>query len=124
MSAFATAGALIVLAVGAMPWPSLPGWMQTLPPLAFFVLVGVLFDVDGRSTSSLAPLALLPVLWLAWYGTRGQLLGGILGAVAFAVPRRTSNLECDAPHRDTLARPARRLPYSATRSEGPTSDGE
>ena len=74
--------AILVLAIGAVPWRRLPGWTQTVPPLAFFLLVAVLIDADGGSSSSFAPLALLPVLWLALYGTRGQLLAGILGAVA------------------------------------------
>ena len=79
--------AVLVLAIGAVPWRRLPGWTQTIPPLAFFVLVAVLIDADGGSSSSFAPLALLPVLWLALYGTREQLLAGILGAFAvFLVP--------------------------------------
>ena len=79
--------AVLVLAIGAVPWRRLPGWTQTVPPLAFFVLVAVLIDADGGSSSSFAPLALLPVLWLALYGTREQLLAGILGAFAvFLVP--------------------------------------
>ena len=83
----AAVSAVIVLAVGAVPWRILPDWAQALPPLAFFLLVAVLIDVDGGSGSSFAPLALVPVIWLALYGTRGQLLVGILGAVAlFLVP--------------------------------------
>ena len=83
----AAVSAVIVLAVGALPWRILPSWTQTFPPLAFFVLVAVLIDVDGGSGSSFAPLALVPVIWLALYGTRGQLLFGILGAIAvFLVP--------------------------------------
>ena len=83
----AAVASMLVLAVGAVPWRALPGWTQTLPPLAFFVLVAVLVDVDGGSGSSFAPLTLLPVLWLALYGTRGQLLAGILGAISvFLVP--------------------------------------
>ena len=78
----AAVAAMLVLAVGAIPWRRVPGWVQTFPPLAFFVLVAVLIDVDGGSGSSFTPLVLLPVLWLALYGTRGQLLAGILGAVA------------------------------------------
>lgn len=79
--------AVLVLAIGAVPWRRLPEWTQTVPPLAFFVLVAVLIDADGGSSSSFAPLALLPVLWLALYGTREQLLVGILGAFAvFLVP--------------------------------------
>ena len=83
----AAVSAVIVLAVGALPWRILPSWTQALPPLAFFLLVAVLIDVDGGSGSSFAPLALVPVIWLALYGTRGQLLVGILGAIAlFLVP--------------------------------------
>jgi diguanylate cyclase (GGDEF)-like protein len=83
----AAVSAVIVLAVGALPWRILPSWTQTFPPLAFFVLVAVLIDVDGGSSSSFAPLALVPVMWLALYGTRGQMLVGILGAIAvFLVP--------------------------------------
>ena len=78
----AAVAAMLVLAVGAIPWRRMPGWVQTLPPLAFFVLVAVLIDVDGGASSSFSPLVLVPVLWLALYGTRGQLLAGILGAVA------------------------------------------
>jgi hypothetical protein len=40
-----------LLAVGALPWRILPSWTQTFPPLAFFVLVAVLIDVDGGSGS-------------------------------------------------------------------------
>jgi diguanylate cyclase (GGDEF)-like protein len=78
----AAVAAMLVLAVGAIPWRRMPGWVQTLPPLAFFLLVAVLIDVDGGSASAFTPLVLLPVLWLALYGTRLQLLAGILGAVA------------------------------------------
>ena len=83
----ATVASMLVLAVGAIPWRRMPGWVQTLPPLTFFVLVALLIDVDGGSGSSFSPLVLLPVLWLALYGTREQLLAGILGGVAvFIVP--------------------------------------
>jgi diguanylate cyclase (GGDEF)-like protein len=83
----ATVASMLVLAVGAIPWRRMPGWVQTLPPLAFFVLVALLIDVDGGSGSAFSPLVLLPVLWLALYGTREQLLAGILGGVAvFIVP--------------------------------------
>jgi diguanylate cyclase (GGDEF)-like protein len=74
--------AMLVLAVGAIPWRWLPGWTQVFPPLAFFLLVAVLIDVDGGSSSSFSPLVLLPVIWMALYGTRVQLLVGILAAVA------------------------------------------
>ncbi len=83
----AAVASMLVLAVGAIPWRRMPGWVQTFPPLAFFVLVALLIDADGGSGSSFSPLVLLPVLWLAHYGTRGQLLAGILGGVAvFIVP--------------------------------------
>ena len=46
----AAVAAMLVLAVGAIPWRRMPEWVQTLPPLAFFVLVAVLIDVDGGSS--------------------------------------------------------------------------
>jgi diguanylate cyclase (GGDEF)-like protein len=83
----AAVASVLVFAVGAIPWRRMPSWVQTFPPLAFFVLVALLIDVDGGSGSSFSSLVLLPVLWLAHYGTREQVLAGILGGVAvFVVP--------------------------------------
>jgi diguanylate cyclase (GGDEF)-like protein len=73
--------ALIVLTCVYAPWHRLPHYAQAVPPLAYFVVVALLRDAEGGVTGY-APLAMLPVFWLALYGTRTELGIGIAGVVA------------------------------------------
>src|SRR5664279_6002655 len=43
---------------------------QVAPPLIFFIVIAVARDGTGGSDSWLAPLIVLPVLWVALYGSR------------------------------------------------------
>lgn len=85
-----TAAALnvvLVFVVLALPWSRLPRTAELLPPLLYMVVVALLRDSLGGAQSAYATLLILPVLWLAMYGTRVQLGIGVLGvAVLLAVP--------------------------------------
>jgi diguanylate cyclase (GGDEF)-like protein len=89
-TALAAAGALsaaIALAAAFVPWRRLPPWAEALPPLAYLGVVALLRDAGGGAGSGHEALALLPVLWLALYGTPGQLAVAVAGVAAvFAVP--------------------------------------
>jgi PAS domain S-box-containing protein len=58
-----------------------------LVPLAYFVVVALLRHSSQEASSGFVPLAMLPVVWLALFGSRGQLVVGLVGlAAAFLVP--------------------------------------
>jgi GGDEF domain-containing protein len=85
--AAAALNALIVVAVVVLPWARLPRFADVLPPLAYMIVVATLRDALGGSDSAYATLLILPVLWLALYGTRVQLAVAVLGVlVLLAVP--------------------------------------
>jgi diguanylate cyclase (GGDEF)-like protein len=72
----AAAAFLLVLAVAVacLPWAGLPAAAHAVPPLAIFLLVALLREGAGGSTSGYGALVLLPIIWLGLYGTRRQLL--------------------------------------------------
>src|SRR6266540_3044045 len=79
--------ALIVIATIGMPWQRLPHFAQMAPPFAFFVVIVLLREADGGGASAYPVLAMLPVFWLALYGTRRQLAVSIVGVAAiFLMP--------------------------------------
>jgi diguanylate cyclase (GGDEF)-like protein len=78
---------MIVLAAAYAPWGRLPRIAEIVPPLAFFVVIALLRESDGAGQSSYAVLALLPMFWLALYGTRRDLAVSIAGiAAVFLAP--------------------------------------
>ncbi|MET0425150.1 MAG: PAS domain S-box protein [Actinoplanes sp.] len=70
--------AITVCAVAA-PWSRWPAGVQAIPPLAFYLALALLRHATGGSISGLAPLAALPVVWLALYGTRGAVTAAATG---------------------------------------------
>jgi diguanylate cyclase (GGDEF)-like protein len=78
------AAALLTVLVAAsavgVPWARLPRWTHVLPALAYVVAVALLRDGASGSSAGVAPVVLLPVFWLALYGTRGH-LAVVLGEV-------------------------------------------
>lgn len=76
------------VAAFGLPWRRLGRWLPTVPALMYLLVVALLRDAAGGSASGLSPLVVLPVFWLALYGTRLQLLvttAGV-GAVFFVPP--------------------------------------
>jgi diguanylate cyclase (GGDEF)-like protein/PAS domain S-box-containing protein len=65
--------ALLIAAVIGLPWERLPAWTQSVPLLAYFVVVGLFRDAAEGSTSIFDPLVALPVVWFAVYGTGREL---------------------------------------------------
>jgi diguanylate cyclase (GGDEF)-like protein len=74
--------ALILLGALVTPWRLLPHFAQIVPPFAYFVVIALLRKADGGALSSYSELAMLPVFWLALYGTRRQLGVSIAGVAA------------------------------------------
>ncbi|MGA9746570.1 MAG: diguanylate cyclase [Nocardioides sp.] len=63
------------------------GLLDSVPALGAFPLIVVLRDATGGSSSGLVPLLLLPVLWLALYGTRRDLMASaFLVVLTFTLP--------------------------------------
>lgn len=83
----ATLTAVTVLATVFVPWNRLPGSFRVTPPLAFLVVAFLARESATGAESVYAQLVLLPVVWLAVYGSPRELVGGLLGvAVALVTP--------------------------------------
>ncbi|MGV8967660.1 MAG: GGDEF domain-containing protein [Cellulomonas sp.] len=80
---------MIVLLVSALglPWHRLPAWSEVSVPIGFFVVVALLRHARGGASSGYPPLVMLPLVWLAIYGTRAQLAAAVAAlAATFVVP--------------------------------------
>jgi diguanylate cyclase (GGDEF)-like protein/PAS domain S-box-containing protein len=79
-----------VLAVTSLGWMAvLPQrhWLLPVPMVALFAMLVVTREMSGGSSSGLAPLVMLPVLWVVLYGTRAQLwISGVCTALVFFAP--------------------------------------
>ncbi|HET8582426.1 MAG TPA: ATP-binding protein [Jatrophihabitans sp.] len=76
----------LVVATVAVPWQRLPLWCQASVPFGLLGVIALLRESTG-GVAGFAVLVMLPVLWLALYGTRGQLLTSILLCIlVFLVP--------------------------------------
>jgi PAS domain S-box-containing protein len=85
---YAAAGltALLIAGVVFVPWQWLPEWVQALVPFAFLGVIALLRESTGGS-AGFAVLVMLPVLWLALYGTAWQLVTAIvLSTLVFLAP--------------------------------------
>jgi diguanylate cyclase (GGDEF)-like protein len=70
-----------------LPWERLPTWTQAVPALLPFLMVALVRSSHESVTAAYTPVVLLPVIWFAFYGTRGQLLVSVLGLGAtLAIP--------------------------------------
>ena len=79
--AAALLSALIVVAAMYAPWQRLPQVAQVVPPMTYFVVIALLRDAENGA-SGYTPLAMLPLFWLALYGTRLQLGIAIAGVIS------------------------------------------
>jgi diguanylate cyclase (GGDEF)-like protein/PAS domain S-box-containing protein len=78
---------LIPILIGSVlwiPWRRLPTLLQLLPMMVGLTIIALLRDATGGSDSILSALILLPVIWVAFYGTRAEVLI-VLAAVALTL---------------------------------------
>src|SRR6188508_2500904 len=78
----AALSALILISALLVPWRLLPHFAQVVPPFAYFVVIALLREADGGASSAYSVLTMLPVFWLALYGTRRELAVSIAGVAA------------------------------------------
>jgi len=81
-SSLIAAAALNLVIIGlviALPWQKLPRSADMVPPLLYMVVVALLRDGLGGAISAYSTLLILPVLWFAMYGSRGDLAVGVTG---------------------------------------------
>ncbi len=78
----------VPLVVGLVtPWHRLPVWLEVVPPALYIAAVVSLRHAAGGGPSGYSALFLVPVLWLAMYGTRAQVLLALgLVTVALVAP--------------------------------------
>ena len=78
---------LILVAVLITPWRRLSPMATVLPPLAYLFVIALLREADGGGSSAYGALLMLPIFWLALYGSPQQLAIGFAGlAAVFVVP--------------------------------------
>jgi diguanylate cyclase (GGDEF)-like protein len=84
------AGVLLPISVAfaLLPrWERHPAWVQALPCLLPFVMIGLVRGFSESPIAAYSPVVLLPVFWFALYGTRPQLLISVIGVgITCAVP--------------------------------------
>jgi len=86
-AAAAAVAAVLGVVIFTAPWRRLPTFAQAVPPLAFFAVIGLLRAAEGGSTSAYGAFVLLPIFWLALYGTVRELTVGVFFTfLVFAVP--------------------------------------
>jgi diguanylate cyclase (GGDEF)-like protein len=73
---------LLFSAAVMAPWRQVPSWTRVLPAFVYLLAIGILRDAAGGAGSGLSSLMLLPVFWVALYGTRSQLIGVLVASAA------------------------------------------
>src|SRR5689334_7976268 len=78
----------ISVALALLPrWERHPAWLQALPCLMPFLMIGLVRGFNESAIAAYSPVVLLPVFWFALYGTRPQLLVSVIGVgLTYAVP--------------------------------------
>lgn len=72
---------VLIVAGFAVPWRRLPSWTHPAIPLAYLVVIALLRDSNGGGSSGYSALCVMPVFWLALFGTRRQLALSLAGVV-------------------------------------------
>jgi signal transduction histidine kinase len=85
LTAAAALFVLITAAVVLVPWDRLPPYAASAPPIAYFLVVALLVQTAGGGPSGYVPLVLLPIFWLALYGTRSELAIAMVAAFSMFV---------------------------------------
>jgi PAS domain S-box-containing protein len=79
--------AAVTAAVAFLPWERMPGWVEVTPALGLLVVVALLHDDTSDKASIYEALALMPIFWIALYGTLRQLIVVVLAAIViFLMP--------------------------------------
>lgn len=79
-------GILIVAAIFVVPWQRIDRRWQVVPPIAYFVVVALMRDAAGPE-SKIGVMVLLPVVWIALYGSRRETYYAIAATtLTFLVP--------------------------------------
>jgi len=74
--------AVTVTATAVLPWNRLPTALQAAPPVLYMVVAFLLGEATGGARSVYEQLVLLPVLWLAVYGSALELALGLFAVAA------------------------------------------
>lgn len=74
--------AVTVTATAVLPWNRLPTALQAAPPVLYMVVAFLLGEATGGANSVYEQLVLLPVLWLAVYGSALELALGLFAVAA------------------------------------------
>jgi signal transduction histidine kinase len=79
--------ALIAASLAVVRWERLGPVVRMVPAYALFLVVALLRHAEGGTTSGLAVLVLLPVLWVALHGNRRELGVAVAGvALTLLIP--------------------------------------
>lgn len=70
---------VIVISAGTIRWERLPHWSGISLPLGYIVVVMLLRDAEGGAVSGVITLYFLPLLWVALYGNRPELIAVVVG---------------------------------------------
>jgi diguanylate cyclase (GGDEF)-like protein len=87
----------IVGATSFLPWGRLPRWLQVVPPLLYVGSAGLMIATAGGNHLELASTLMIPVVWVALYGTRSfsavVVCATVLALVVISAERQETSLE-------------------------------
>jgi diguanylate cyclase (GGDEF)-like protein len=106
-------GTTVVLTV-SLPWRRLPEFLKVAPPLIYLWAVFQLPEFSHGQVAVGTAFVLLPVFWLALYGTRTEVLVGVCAVAAglFGPMVAAWNVEIDWGYRALIAIAAAALGFS------------
>jgi GGDEF domain-containing protein len=76
---------ILIAMVAWLPWQKLPRIADLLPPLFYMIVIALLRDGLGGAVSAYSTLLILPVLWLAMYGSRLELAISVVGVALLLI---------------------------------------
>ena len=82
-----------------LPWSVMPRWADLVPPLLYVASIAFVRHATDAAASDVVPLFALPIVWVALYGSRREILlivgaanvAALAPAVAFGAPEYPSD---------------------------------
>src|SRR6478752_7503223 len=64
----------IVAFAAIVPWRDRSDWLTLVPALGLLAVIGLLREAGGGNASGIGPMVMLPVIWVALFGSRRTLV--------------------------------------------------